>query len=68
MAGLDPAIHALPHHRKKTWMRGSSPRMTIEVGISAEFESRHCDERTRRRFAQYPVVRLTTKRDETTSR
>ncbi len=27
MAGLVPAIHALQHARK-TWMRGTSPRMT----------------------------------------
>ena len=26
MAGLVPAIHTLAH---KTWMRGSSPRMTV---------------------------------------
>ncbi len=28
MAGLVPAIHALRHARK-TWMRGTSPRMTV---------------------------------------
>jgi hypothetical protein len=28
MAGLDPAIHASLHNPEKTWMRGSSPRMT----------------------------------------
>ncbi len=27
MAGLVPAIHAFPHE-EKTWMRGTSPRMT----------------------------------------
>jgi len=30
MAGLVPAIHALLS-RKKTWMRGSSPRMTAPM-------------------------------------
>jgi hypothetical protein len=29
MAGLVPAIHVL-HFAQKTWMRGSSPRMTVE--------------------------------------
>jgi hypothetical protein len=29
MAGLVPAIHALPA-AQKTWMRGMSPRMTVE--------------------------------------
>ncbi len=28
MAGLVPAIHALRHARK-TWMRGTSPRMAM---------------------------------------
>jgi hypothetical protein len=28
MAGLDPAIHG-SQKEKRTWMRGSSPRMTI---------------------------------------
>jgi hypothetical protein len=30
MAGLDPAIHVLLRDGKKTWMRGSSPRMTVQ--------------------------------------
>jgi hypothetical protein len=30
LIGDDPAIHVLLCDRKKTWMRGSSPRMTIE--------------------------------------
>jgi hypothetical protein len=31
MAGLDPAIHVfLRRNIAKTWMRGSSPRMTLE--------------------------------------
>jgi hypothetical protein len=29
MAGLDPAIHAFLQDQEKTWMRGSSPRMTM---------------------------------------
>jgi hypothetical protein len=29
MAGLVPAIHVLPA-AQKTWMRGTSPRMTVE--------------------------------------
>jgi len=28
MAGLDPAIHVFPFADAKTWIRGSSPRMT----------------------------------------
>jgi hypothetical protein len=28
MAGLAPAIHVWRHIEKKTWMRGTSPRMT----------------------------------------
>jgi hypothetical protein len=34
MAGLVPAIHALSV-APKTWMRGSSPRMTVIVVFSA---------------------------------
>jgi len=32
MAGLVPAIHVFPAEtqRRKTWMRGTSPRMTKE--------------------------------------
>ena len=28
MAGLDPAIHVFVAKKEKTWIRGSSPRMT----------------------------------------
>jgi hypothetical protein len=28
MAGLDPAIHAFPREDFKTWMPGSSPRLS----------------------------------------
>ena len=30
MAGLVPAIHVFDYGSVTTWMRGSSPRMTIE--------------------------------------
>jgi hypothetical protein len=31
MAGLVPAIHAFLLDQTKTWMRGSSPRMTTDA-------------------------------------
>jgi hypothetical protein len=33
MAGLDPAIHAVPLLRRKTWMPGSSPGMTTDKAL-----------------------------------
>jgi hypothetical protein len=31
MAGLVPAIHVAQRAHRKTWMRGTSPRMTEEM-------------------------------------
>jgi hypothetical protein len=40
MAGLDPAIQALRFNNEdRIWMRGSSPRMTARLEMTAQFQS-----------------------------